>query len=618
MKKILFLFLLIPFYWHTLEAQCLELVWSDEFNRSGAPDPANWSYDLGTGNSGWGNNEVQVYTQESANVRVSDGKLIIDALKASNGTWTSARIKTQGKHRFRYGRIEFRAKLPAGSGTWPALWMLGEDFATEGWPACGEIDVMEHVGRDPGRIHGSLHTPSSYGNTVNTGSKVIGDFATAFHDYAVEWTEEKITFLIDNVPFYIYQPAVKDAATWPFDDDFFIIMNIAMGGNFGSAPQYETGGLRNGIDPNLSSARMEVDYVRVYQELTGELRIEGDSIILPGTQGAVFAVPDLVGGTFNWTVPAGGTIVSGQGTNAIRVNWGDTEGEVIVDITGNCGEYRLSLPVKGVAVPSGASYVLDDFEDNDAGRWVSEAGAGNTFTLEESNGELRIEYDVSDPAKNPRLKFTLPQPVDLSSYTKLRVRAKTQNTSGTVNMRIDLFDLNGTATNATPVFRLEPLIDNGEYATYTFDFAGNWGSSAPVAGAQVDATRINGLYLYIDYGIFGSPGQDVIWLDIINAVNPQTTDLAELLTTAGLRIFPNPAGDHISVLWEKKLPAGPPIQIDLLNALGQPVSRPTGIAGASRFDFQVGDLPAGLYFVRVQMGLEAILHKVMIFRSAAN
>ncbi|HNS16346.1 MAG TPA: family 16 glycosylhydrolase [Bacteroidales bacterium] len=247
------------------------LLWSDEFNGSGVPDPEKWSYDLGA--SGWGNNEIQNYTDSYQNARMEGGVLAIEAHKYGT-SWTSARLQTNNKFEFKYGRVVFRAKLPRGSGTWPALWMLGENFNTAGWPGCGEIDVMEHVGKNPGNVHVSLHTPSSHGNTVNTSWKYVIGFDTAFHTYQANWTPEKIEFSIDSVLLYTYNPFFKNASTWPFDKPFFIIMNIAMGGNWGSDPQYETGGLKNGIDPALTMARMEIDYVRVYQDSSGSSSLD--------------------------------------------------------------------------------------------------------------------------------------------------------------------------------------------------------------------------------------------------------------------------------------------------------------------------------------------------------
>jgi beta-glucanase (GH16 family) len=273
LMKTLILVALLSFA-HSCLAQQDTLIWSDEFNGTGSPDAAKWSYDLGS--SGWGNNEVQNYTSQTQNSRQENGALVIEALKSGN-TWTSARILTNNKFEFTYGRIVFRAKLPVGIGTWPALWMLGENISTAGWPACGEIDVMEHVGKDAGVIHSSLHSSSSYGNTTNTGTKYINTFNTEFHLYEAKWKSDRIEFSIDSILFYTYKPSVYNNSTWPFNKPFFFIMNIAMGGNWGSDPQYETGGLKNGIDPALSSARMEIDYVRVYESLSHPYIIEDPS-----------------------------------------------------------------------------------------------------------------------------------------------------------------------------------------------------------------------------------------------------------------------------------------------------------------------------------------------------
>ncbi|PIV16977.1 MAG: hypothetical protein COS42_07215 [Flavobacteriales bacterium CG03_land_8_20_14_0_80_35_15] len=232
------------------------LVFSDEFDAAGTPINSKWTYDLGTGSNGWGNNESQYYTNRADNVIVEGGFLKITAKKEnfSGAQYTSARLKTQGLFAFKYGKVEVRAKLPAGGGTWPAIWMLGSNITSVGWPASGEIDIMEHIGNDLGKIHGSIHTPSSFGATQNTATKMISDASTAFHIYGLQWTSEKIDFMIDNVVFYTYNPATKNNNNWPFDANQFIILNVAMGGNFGGS-----------IDPNFTQATMEIDYVRVYQ-----------------------------------------------------------------------------------------------------------------------------------------------------------------------------------------------------------------------------------------------------------------------------------------------------------------------------------------------------------------
>jgi len=230
-------------------------IWFDEFNVDGAPNSSKWGYDLGTGSNGWGNNESQYYTNRTDNVVIANGILKIIAKKESysGSNYTSARILTKGKFSFKYGKVEIRAKLPIGVGTWPAFWMLGDNIDTVGWPACGEVDIMEHVGKNQGTVQSAMHTPSSFGATVNHGSQYLADISTAFHIYAVQWTSEKMVFSVDGVVHYTYNPATKNSSTWPFNANQFIILNVAMGGNFGGT-----------IDPNFVSSTFEIDYIRVY------------------------------------------------------------------------------------------------------------------------------------------------------------------------------------------------------------------------------------------------------------------------------------------------------------------------------------------------------------------
>ncbi|MCF8274648.1 MAG: glycoside hydrolase family 16 protein [Flavobacteriaceae bacterium] len=232
------------------------LLWSDEFDTNGFPNSTKWGYAIGTGANGWGNNESQYYTNRPENVFVQDGVLKIIAKKDafSGSDYTSARILTKGKFSFKYGKVEIKAKLPSGGGTWPALWMLGDTIDTVGWPACGEIDIMEHIGNNQGTAQSAMHTPSSYGNTINKGSQFILDVSESFHIYSLEWTSEKMVFSVDGTVHYTYNPSTKNSETWPFNANQFIIMNLAMGGNLGGT-----------IDPNFISSTLEVDYIRVYQ-----------------------------------------------------------------------------------------------------------------------------------------------------------------------------------------------------------------------------------------------------------------------------------------------------------------------------------------------------------------
>lgn len=224
------------------------LKFSDEFNVDGAPDPAKWLYDIGAG--GWGNQEEQFYTNRSSNIKIEGGNLVITAKKEnfSGAKYTSARIKTQGIYDFTYGKIEFRAKMPIGVGTWPAIWSLGSNSLP--WPAKGEIDYLEHVGKDQNRVFGSLHYPGNSGGNANTGSKVISNASTEFHLYKVIWTSTKVQFFVDDAIYHTF----TNSSSVPFNSNFFLIMNVAMGGNFGGT-----------VDPNFIESSMQVDYIRVYQ-----------------------------------------------------------------------------------------------------------------------------------------------------------------------------------------------------------------------------------------------------------------------------------------------------------------------------------------------------------------
>jgi len=239
-----------------VDVEYTELLWSDEFDTDGQPDAAKWNYDIGTGSNGWGNGEVQYYTDRADNVTISDGTLKITAKKEdySGASYTSARMKTQGLFGFTYGRVDVRAKLTTGGGTWPAIWALGTNFETVGWPACGEIDIMEYVGNNPGVVQSALHTTSSSGATENHKSTNISNETTEFHVYSLNWSPDEIAFLIDDEIFYKYNPAEKDDANWPYTADQFLILNVAMGGSLGGA-----------VDPAFVESSMEIDYVRVYQ-----------------------------------------------------------------------------------------------------------------------------------------------------------------------------------------------------------------------------------------------------------------------------------------------------------------------------------------------------------------
>lgn len=234
-----------------------ELTWHDEFDGKQI-DASNWAFDLGAG--GWGNGEMQTYTDAAENARLDNGLLVIQAQKKSNQSggfeFTSARLKTQGLQAFQYGRVEARIKVPAGAGLWPAFWMLGSNFSTIGWPDCGEIDIMEHVGKDPTLILGTMHGPGYSGALgLTKWNRQTYNIADDFHTYAIEWDKDQISWFYDDVKYSTYTRSDVEPKTWVFDQPFFIIINLAVGGTLGGLVNPDT----------VFPAQYLVDYVRVYE-----------------------------------------------------------------------------------------------------------------------------------------------------------------------------------------------------------------------------------------------------------------------------------------------------------------------------------------------------------------
>jgi beta-glucanase (GH16 family) len=235
-----------------------QLVMQDEFNVDGALDSSLWSFDVGTGDNGWGNNELQYYTDRPENVIVEDGMLKITARSESfmGSPYTSARILTKGKYEKKYGRFEARMQLPWGQGMWPAFWLLGSNIDDVSWPNCGEIDIMENRGSEPTIMSGAVHGPGySGGNAIFKPYDLVDDrFDTGFHVFGIEWASDYINFYVDDV---LYNQITPDdvTGTWVFDQPFYIVMNLAVGGSFGGPPNANT------VFPQT----LLVDYVRVYE-----------------------------------------------------------------------------------------------------------------------------------------------------------------------------------------------------------------------------------------------------------------------------------------------------------------------------------------------------------------
>jgi beta-glucanase (GH16 family) len=236
-----------------------KLAWNDEFNGAQL-DQGSWNYEIGNGNNGWGNSELQYYTNNKKNVFLSSGNLVIEARQENidGFKYSSARLTTKGKREFSSGRIDIRAKLPIGKGMWPALWMLGSNIGSVNWPACGEIDIMELIGSDPGRVFGTMHWKNANGSHAYEGSNIIlsnGSFANEFHVFSIIWEKDKVRWLMDDKLFYTFTKSKVGTAYYPFNDAQFFIFNVAVGGQWPGSPDNST----------VFPQRMYVDYIRVFQ-----------------------------------------------------------------------------------------------------------------------------------------------------------------------------------------------------------------------------------------------------------------------------------------------------------------------------------------------------------------
>ncbi len=233
----------------------MTLVWRDEFDGP-TIDPNNWTHEIGTGDWGWGNNELEYYTDRAENSFISDGKLVIEAREESfsGSNYTSARMITANKQEFVYGRVDVRAKLPEGQGLWPAIWMLGANIWDVSWPQCGEIDIMELVGHEPNKIHGTSHFNNN--NSPLGGSYSLGNekFIEEFHVFSVVWEEDQIKWLMDDIQYYSVTKS-NVGSNYPFNNNFFFILNVAVGGNWPGSPDATT----------VFPQRMFVDYIRIFQ-----------------------------------------------------------------------------------------------------------------------------------------------------------------------------------------------------------------------------------------------------------------------------------------------------------------------------------------------------------------
>lgn len=552
MKKSLVIFIL-GLGTFLAQGQTWQLIWADEFDGT-TINANNWTHDIGTGFNGWGNNELQSYTSSSNNSQVSNGTLKINALEQNFGqsNYTSARISSKNKFSFQYGKIEARIKMPLGQGLWPAFWMLGQNIDAVSWPQCGEIDVVEHVNNNP-EINGTMHWDA--GGHASWGSATPCD-ASQFHTYSVIWDETTIRWYLDDLEYHSANITDSINSTEEFHQTFFLILNIAVGGNWPGSPNAST----------VFPATMEVDYVRVYQE--------GNAL-----HNVTFQV-DMSTVTDNFTTPElNGTFNSWCGNCAPM---SDADGDNIWEVT---------LPL------STGSYEYKFSFDNWSGQETLLAGSSCTTTnFGYTNRTLYAQQDIVLPpvcfGSCTNCQETI-LPVDVTfqldmtdftgAYTTPELNGTFNNWCGSCTA---MTDSNGDEIWETTISLLP--------GTYEYKFStDNWtnaetltpGSSCTITNGQFTNRIIN-------------LSQDVV-LDAVcwQSCSACAPDISVLELTNQTQIFPNPiTGDFVDIQTSNA-----PHLIEILDATGKRVMQLSISGGSNRID--VTSLPKGVYCMRISDAL---------------
>lgn len=549
---------------------CYQLVWADEFDYSGAPSSLNWGYDIG--GNGWGNNEVQTYTNSTNNSWAADSILNIKAIK-SGGAWTSARLVTRQKFDFLYGRVEVRAKLPVGRGTWPAIWMLPTDWVYGGWPSSGEIDIMEHVGYDPGRVHASCHT-EAYNHSIGTqvsADIMVQNFATTFHTYILEWTDSYVKMFVDDTHYFtFFNDNTNNYKTWPFDRRFHLLLNIAIGGNWGGA---------QGIDPTLTDALMQIDYVKVYSK-TGVPNVSGPNSSVP-FRNLVFKVPNNPEASYQWVFPPDVTILSGENTATVNVKWGETAGDVKATITTSCGQ--VTTPAHPVIIkygPSGDLYYVP-MNPNGTPAWYPNTSTGNQINLTEAENELKISYNITQPQNMPSIGYDFPLITDFSGFSFFGFKFKADPPNNPQVLRLDLIDQNNNQ-NQQNILNINNPVCDGNYHTYL----------VPVASATTfDLSSLKKMKFLFNYGVYGLSGTGEFFVkDVFFSVDNSLGILGNSVSNA-IQLYPNPATGKVNIPENLGI-----LSVEIMNNAGQIVGQYHEFMNT----IDVESFADGIYFVKLK------------------
>ncbi len=568
---------------------CEELLWSDEFDVAGAPNPNRWRFE--TGGGGWGNNELQVYTTSRSNSYISDGTLKIHARKSETGTWTSARMVTSGKASWQYCRIEIRAKLPPGRGTWPALWMMPQQSTYGSWPKSGEIDIMEHVGYDMNNVHGTVHT-EAYNHSIGTekqGSILLTNVDKQFHVYTIEWNEKEIRWFANDRHYYTFSNEYKTYREWPFSHPFFLIFNLAIGGSWGGS---------QGVDPALTEAVMEIDYVRVYRVKPAPPVISGPAFVTPG-QEAVYSIPTGYRATPRWIIPEGVSLVSGAGTQTIKVVWNDKPGTLTAELFNECDTVAGSpYLVKMLEIPSGEFWIIPFADSSGSTGWKAIPGANNNIALTLEEGDLAVTYNIQSAIQNPHLSFDFPITTDLTGHPEMVLQLMAAEGQMPVNLRIELSDAEGKTDPSDPFILLNATAD-GQFHPYLKSFSMN-----PANGWKPG--YMSRIRLFFNYGIQGKKGAGEFRIRDLKMHNPTFTSGNLRLKNHKCTLYPNPSSGKIRIESPENI-----LFVKIYSLSGQ-LRYSAFPPPVSPVLIDLSDLPAGVYFISLSTGSGRIENQLLV------
>ena len=565
-----------------------ELFWADEFD-STAVDTDKWVVkDLG---GGFGNQEIQYYQPENATV--SEGLLHIKIAKekvvdgSTTYDYTSAKLETASKVNFLYGKMEARIKMPNAIGSWPAFWMLGSNIGSVGWPHCGEIDVMEWVGRGPNAATGSIFFDGIWPNNhISTPYNIPSgqSFITEFHTFAIEWEPNEIRYYCDGNYYATYKNTTIAPKEWVFNHDFFLILNCAIGGTGG-------GNVIDFVSPQF----MEVDYVRVYSLPTtaDSLVLSGPKSLMENSDNVLYTTAYFPNTTYSWSLPNGATIVDGDGTNAIRVDFANESGQVKVEAENSCNTLSDSLPLS--LLKDTCAIVYDNFE-------------------EIKNVSYEVTGDLTEQIENPskdaintseyvaKYERSTKEAYDVLGINDIALENAKEYEKGSRVFFIDVFT---TAPLGTPItLQLENgALSKGAYpqgrrSSYTGAVSkqGGWHTVMfkfkEVINTATLADQVDHIAILLDPG---KKSGDVYYFDNLRRLkdSPECPALSVGINTSVeenfLAIYPNPVVNILYINSKNHLQ-----QFSIHNALGEKVVQDSGVK------IDVSELPAGIYLLKTE------------------